>query len=221
MRGVMAAVTLGTLWLAMPARGADEYRLETLDEAAAADELSSAVAETLAPQGVSVLKGKRTMCRLWLVQQWSAADDFTASDTVLYPFAMGQLMGAAHYQSTAEDFRGQEIAPGWYTVRYAQQPVDGNHIGTSETRDFLLLCPAAEDTSPEPLEPERLIELSKQAAASTHPCMLSLLRAAADGPAAPSLSHDEDRELWSARLAGRTAQQELVIEVVLVGRAPE
>ena len=44
------------------------------------------------------------------------------------------------------DFRGQEIKKGVYTLRYGQQPEDGNHIGTSELADFLLAIPAGVDS---------------------------------------------------------------------------
>ncbi len=218
---VALAIVLATEGSA--ARAAD-YVLEPLAEGPAPGDLSEAVAAAIAPQGFVVKKGARTLCEIWPAAEWTVVDGFTPTASLLYPFQVGQLLGVAHYKSTGEDFRGQEIASGWYTIRYAQQPEDGNHVGTSDTRDFLVLLPAAEDTSAEQLPTEQLIELSKQAAQSNHPCMLALLRAEPDSGAEPTLRFDENRELWSVQLQGNVAGAAgtvLPLEMVVVGKFPE
>ena len=125
---------------------AADFRLEPLADAVAAEELSPAIAKTLQSEGFKVIKGKsRTLCELWFSETWAAKSGFKPTNTVLYPFEVGQLVGVARYKSKGTDFRGQEIPAGVYTIRYAQQPVDGNHVGTSDTLDFLLLLPADAD----------------------------------------------------------------------------
>lgn len=203
---------------------ADEYSLESVAAGPTGGDLAEAIVAQAASEGMLVKEGDDTLCQLWLAKEWPVAEGFTPTASLLYPFQVGQLLGMVHYESTGEDFRGQEIASGWYTIRYAQQPEDGNHVGTSETRDFLVLLPAADDTSPEVLETERLIELSKQAAQSNHPCMLALLRVETPAESVPVLTHDENRELWSIQVRGQTAGDDaplLPLELVVVGKFPE
>jgi len=204
------------------ARSADEYKLEPLAEAAPAEGLTPEIAGLLAPAGFKVVKGtSRTVCSVWPVKQLAIKADFKPSAALLYPLEMGQLVGVISYKRAGEDFRGQEIAAGTYTVRYALQPEDGNHVGTSDTRDFLLLLKAEDDKMPALLKKEDLFKLSAVAAGTTHPCMLSLLSAEGTTGDLPSLEHNEDRELWSAAFAPKTDKGSLTIRMVVVGKAAE
>jgi hypothetical protein len=123
------------------------------------------------------------------------------------------------------DFRGQEVKPGVYTLRYGQQPQDGNHIGTSELADFLLALPAEADTDVKPITDfDTLSQKSAEAAGSTHPAILSLLPAeeqAAGGKA--SLEHVEERDYWIVELTVPGAAGEEKVKVplrlVVIGRS--
>ncbi|HEV3024937.1 MAG TPA: hypothetical protein VGX76_20825, partial [Pirellulales bacterium] len=141
------------------------------------------------------------------------------------PFEMGQLIGVARYPRKGSDFRGREIPKGVYTLRYALQPQDGNHVGTSDTRDFLLLSSVSDDTEPDEVEKMRLFKLSAKTSGTPHPAMLSLLVPAAEPGDLPAMIHHESRELWSLRFVNPAIaggeKQELVVELVVVGRAPE
>jgi len=202
---------------------AEDHRIEPLDQAAP-DSVAADLAATLSPTGLSVIRGeKRNVCNLWFSQAWDAKADFKPSETVLYPFEVGQLIGVVEFKRTGADFRGQEIASGVYTLRYGLQPVDGNHVGTSITRDFLVLVPADQDTATAKIPEADLFELSRQASQSTHPAIFSLLRPQADAEKTPELIHDEQHDLWSLRVAGKAAATEapLPLELVVVGRAAE
>jgi hypothetical protein len=110
-------------------------------------------------------------------------------------------------------------------LRYALQPQDGNHVGTSDTRDFLLLSSVSDDTEPDEVEKMRLFKLSAKTSGTPHPAMLSLLVPAAEPGDLPAMIHHESRELWSLRFVNPAIaggeKQELVVELVVVGRAPE
>ncbi len=212
-----------TLVIASRHAVAADYTIAPLAEPAPADELSEEIAAELLPEGYRVLRKGRPYCDLWLRKQWPAKKDFTASQTVLYPFEIGALVGVIHYHRRGGDFRDQDIDKGVYTMRYAQQPVDGNHVGTSDTQDFMLLSLAEDDTDAGSVELESLFERSADAAQSAHPCMLSLLRTP-DSATPPTLTHDEDRELWSVQLpvATTTAPDDtLIVTLVLVGYTEE
>jgi hypothetical protein len=204
---------------------ADEHRVDVLAEAPPADALSVEIIAQLSPTGVKVTSGARTVCEIWLCKEWPAKANFQPTNDVLYPFEPGHLIGALRFRGRANDFRDQQISRGVYTLRYAQQPVDGNHVGTSPTRDFLLLSKAAEDTSPEPLDVEQLTSGSAEAAGTSHPALLSLQRPQGEGNAAPTIRHNDESDWWIVRLTGqaKTGQETrtLPLELVVVGHAAE
>jgi hypothetical protein len=203
---------------------AEEYDVERL-ESPPPESVAPAIADRLATTGYKVTSGKRTVCELWPASEWTVATDFKSSGSVIYPFEMGQLIGVVRYPRKGGDFRGREIPKGVYTLRYALQPQDGNHVGTSDTRDFLLLLSAADDTEVEPVEKPRLFKLSAKTSGTTHPAMLSLLAPAAEPGDLPAMIQHKSTELWSLRFANVAKagdeNAELVVELVLVGKAAE
>jgi hypothetical protein len=160
---------------------------------------------------------KRVVCEIWLAKQLAVKEGFEPSLTVLYPLEVGALVGALKFPQKGADFRGQDIKRGVYTLRYANQPEDGNHVGTFETRDFLVMIPAADDSDPAPIAQEELFEKSAQSAGSTHPAIMPLLKP--EEGKAPSVRHIEENEWWALRLPGNGGKQPL--EVIVVGKAAE
>lgn len=217
-----ACYTLMFALLASFAHG-QEYSVQKLAESPPADAVSPEIAAQLNPVGLRVVKGQRAVVDLWFAKQWPAKAGFQPSASVMYPFESGTLMGVARYKNRGGDFRNQEIPAGVYTIRYGQQPEDGNHVGTSDTRDFFLLLPAAADKDPARLAEPKMFQTSAKAAGTTHPTMLSLLRS--DAGEAPAIIHDADRELISVRVKGQAKVGDkstpLVVTVVVVGHAAE
>jgi len=166
--------------------------------------VSKQIAAALNPAGYGIAGPKGPVCEVWLVKSLAVKSSFKPSLDVKYPFTSGQLIGVLRVAQKAEftDFRGQEVGGGVYTLRYGQQPPDGNHVGTSELYDFLLAIPAKFDADPKPLNGiEALHMKSAKTAGSTHPAVFSLLPTTKAAKAA-SLTHDEDREFWILTLSG-------------------
>ena len=214
----------GVMSLANVGRGA-ELSVAKLEEAPPSDAVSPAIAAQLSPTGFKVTSGtSRTVCDVWLAKEWPVKPGFQPSISVTYPFEMGQLLGVIRYKRKGADFRDQELASGVYTVRYAQQPVDGSHVGTSDTRDFVLLLKAEQDTKVATPSKEDLFKMSVEAAGTTHPAMLCLL--AADGNTTePKVEHEESRDLWILRVSGKQnvdgKVSDLPLGLVVVGHAAE
>lgn len=209
-----------------PSLKADDYRVEVLQEAPPADELSEQVAQQLNATGFRVIRDtSRTVCDLWLCKEWSVTAGFEPTGQVLYPFKPGQLVGVIRYPRKASDFRDQDIGSGVYTMRYAQQPVDGAHVGTSPTRDFFLLVSAENDDAAAPVATDELIEKSAAAAESSHPAMLCLQRIRDPKTKSPSMRLNEEHDWWIVRLQGTASdgkkKTDLPIELVIVGTAAE
>src|SRR6202451_678108 len=173
------ALTLAAVFLgALVARGADEKTLTTI--AMPPGGISSSIAARINSQGYRVAGGGGTGCEVWLSKDLPVKPKFKPSLNVKYPFASGELVGVIRVADKGEynDFRGQPVKPGVYTLRYGQQPQDGNHIGTSELADFLVAIPAAADTDPKPIASlEELHKASAKTVGGNHPAIFSLLPA--------------------------------------------
>ena len=156
---------------------AADHRVEKLDEAAPKEGLAPEIAALLSSTGFKVIRGEsRVVCEVWLCKTWPIKETKVGND-VLYPFQPGQVMGVARYPRKASDFREQDVPAGLYTLRYGQQPVDGAHVGTSPTRDFLLLTPAGKDQSPDIIADFKILsKASAQTTGASHPAILSLQR---------------------------------------------
>ena len=119
-------------------------------------------------------------------------------------------------------FRSQEIKAGVYTLRYGQQPEDGNHVGTSDLADFLLALPAAVDTDPKPIGKfDALSKQSAKTAGSTHPAIYSLLPS--DKPVEkPTLTHNSAKEhtMLSTTIAAKGGSK-VSLRMVVIGKSGE
>ena len=86
----------------------------------------------------------------------------------------GTLAGAMRVTGSFKEIRGKVVKPGVYTLRYGQQPQNGDHLGISPFREFLLLIPAAIDQDPKVLGFDGVVALSKDVIGTAHPASLSL-----------------------------------------------
>jgi hypothetical protein len=130
-------------------------------------QLAPAIGSLLSANGAKVVVGDATL-DIWWVQSiggdgpgWSGVES-------------GTLVGAVRVTGPFKEIRGKVVAPGVYTLRYGQQPQNGDHLGISPYRDFLLLSPAAVDTDPKVLGFDGVVALSKQVIGTSHPASLSI-----------------------------------------------
>lgn len=208
-------LTIGCLvaGLALSASAEEGLTISPADKLA--DGFSDNVAEALNPKGTEVVGKEGPVCTIWLAKSFTLKPNFKSSLTVKYPLTPGQLAGAMQvHSSTFSDFRGQPVKPGVYTLRYGQQPQDGNHVGTSELMDFLLAVPAGSDTEPAPVKVPQLMKRSAKATGSNHPAIYSLLPPA-EKAEEPKLVHEAAREFWILDLAGSGKQGDTEVKVPL------
>jgi hypothetical protein len=183
----------------------------------------------LASEGFRVLDGEgKPLVDFWPRKQIPAkAIPAGAQGAVLLPFlAEGELIGAAKYHQEAGDYRDQSIAPTVYTLRYLLNPINGDHLGVSTYRDFLLLVPAAKDASLELLARPALEKRSAEAAGTSHPAVLSLLPTPPEPPP-PGMARDEAKDLWIAviplrlSIEGKPEPVSFTLAVVVEGAAAQ
>ena len=159
------------------------------------------------------------VCELWLRKNMPAQAKKDSADVIYTELAESALIGVLHFAKTGSDFRGQAIPAGFYTLRYALIPTDGNHLGVSPNRDFLLLVPAASDADPgATFKFQDLIALSRAATGTKHPGPLSLVP---PGGAGPALSRD-DQDHWIFSASVKLASgEDLPFSLVVKGTAQQ
>jgi hypothetical protein len=86
----------------------------------------------------------------------------------------GSLVGALRLGANWSDIRGYTVRPGVYTLRFALQPQNGDHMGISPNREFLLPAPAADDVTRDPVGYEGAIALAKKTSRRAHPAAISI-----------------------------------------------
>lgn len=205
---------------------AQEYGVEVLNAAPSAEGASAGIIERLAGQGYKITRdSKQTVCEIWLGKQLEIEAGFEKSDARLYPFKPRQLIGLIHIPRRTSEFRNQEVQSGWYTLRFELQPVDGNHVGTSATRDFLLMVPAGKDQPNKSWDAKELIAASSEVVGASHPAMICLQPVDKSADKKPTIRHDEEKDWWIARIIGKGIAdgkpQDIVLDLVVAGHAAE
>jgi hypothetical protein len=219
MRRSIPTALVATFALAAAAQAAP--KLETAKDKPKG--VSAKIAGTLESTGHRVTGEKGTIAEVWFVKSPVVSSEFKPTLNVKYPFSNGRLLGVlvVGKGSTYTDFRGQELKPGAYTLRYGRQPVDGNHVGTSETHDFLLALPAKIDTDPKPLRNlKKLHTTSAKSAGATHPAIFSLLPAEKDAKAGLSQDADKNFSILTIPIDAK-GKKKVTVRLVVIGKTAE
>ncbi len=207
-------------WNTLPAA---DQKVEPLKEGPAG--LSAEVAAAINSAGYRIAGKDGVVCDVWLAREIPLKPKFKSSLRIKYPFQTGQLIGVIRFPegSKPTDFRGQALKPGTYTLRYGLQPDDGNHLGTSDIRDFLVGCPPTVDVDPKRVEDIKdLFKLSAQAAGTTHPAIFLLIPPPEKAYDAPRVRYDEEKHLVILQANANAKDGEkavaIPVSVVTVGK---
>jgi hypothetical protein len=171
-------------------------------------DVAAPVKALLAPGGATAKIGENTVDFWWVKSLETTSKDWSGASE-------GTLVGAMKVSAPFRDIRGRSMKAGTYLLRYALQPQNGDHLGVSPHREFLLATPAAEDTKPEALGHDAAIELAKKSINISHPAVLSL-----DPPVAtqaPLAVTQNDAGHTAVVFEVPTAQGPLKFGLILVG----
>ena len=116
----------------------------TKHEDAPPEQLEDVIDAVVAVGGEQVAVGSKTLEFWWVKSLPLRADSGEISWASVEE---GTLVGVVDLSAPYPDVRGTTMKAGVYTLRYGIQPADGNHIGVSEHREFLLLSPAEMDST--------------------------------------------------------------------------
>jgi hypothetical protein len=115
---------------------------------------------------------------IWLVAAAPTGPDSGEQNVTLPTVPHGSLMGIIRFPNAAKDRRGQQVKPGIYTLRYSMFPINGDHQGVAPQRDFFILSRISDDPDPKSTPAfDPLMELSKKAAGTPHPLVMSIWKA--------------------------------------------
>lgn len=130
----------------------------------------------------------------------------------------GNLVGVITVPKDTNDFRGQALKAGSYTLRYAQMPSDGNHLGAAPTTDFLLLLPPSADAKPaDDLTFEEVTKTSAKVSGTNHPAPLNLADASGQKEFPAVATDDYGHEVFFVKLT-TSGGGELPIGIVVKGQ---
>jgi hypothetical protein len=189
-----------------------QYKLESAGPPPS--DLPVPIAGTLQKDGSKVVAGNGTaFCEIWFRTAVPSGPKTTEDGVTLPTIPQGALLGALRFPARGADRRGQNIKPGVYTLRYALQPVNGDHQGVAPQRDFLLMVPVADDPGPD-AKPgfDDLVKLSSKASGTPHPAVLSM--SASSNAKFPELKKEGENDWALHAKIGDTA-----VELIVIGKA--
>jgi len=201
---------LFSLFLCSASLALAQYKMEPAGAPPA--DVAPAFSSMLEQQGVKITKADGSVyCELWWRTKIPTGPKST-DDTITLSIPQGTLLGVIQFPAAAQDRRGQSLKPGIYTMRYSQDPVNGDHQGVAPQRDFALLVPAADDKDPNAAPGfDALVAMSAKASGTPHPAVLSIWGSAADK--FPNLSKQNDHDWVLDAKAG-----DLPISIIVAGK---
>ena len=175
-------------------------------------ELAPAISQALEQQGTKIVGSSGVFCEVWFRTSLPAGPKSAEESVTLPTIPLGALVGAIRFPAQGADRRGQPIKPGVYTLRYGLQPLNGDHLGVSPQRDFLVLVPAGDDKDLNAAPNfDALMAMSRKASGTPHPAVLSMWGAGASDAAGFAKQGENDWVL--TKKIGDT-----LISVILVGK---
>jgi hypothetical protein len=207
--------------------GAQSHRIEPVILPVSSS-LPRSLRAALDPRGTRLVDGSGEVeCELWWVNTVPTQKGASASDVFYNNLSVGTLLGVTHFAKEGHDFRGQAIKAGYYSMRYGLTPEDGNHMGVSSYRDFVLLSSvSAESEAKQTLPFDELLKLSGQVTGTGHPAVMSLVQVNTTFKTFPVLSQDDANLcILQVKLSGQPAaggtQQEFPLAIVLLGSSAD
>ena len=191
-----------------------------------------AFAKLLDPRGVRLTGADgKALCDVWLASEVAlAAKPTTELQVELATIPFGTLISAHRSRRRDDRYRNQAIAPGC-CLRTGWQPSDGNHLGTSSSRDFAVVTELrqGQGSGADP-KLDDLVPLSVATSPTDH--LLALLRragrrrSAEGGRGAPVQARGGEEvgrrpHALAARRPARKRRRALRFGLILIGHVSE
>lgn len=179
--GCLAAV------LPLQSANAADFAVKVTDQAPP-KELAEVLRPVLQAKATQVLKGDQPAFEFWFAKQIPLKSKPASLGKALDSLAPATLLGAVSVAAATRDYRDDELPAGVYTMRFALQPQDGDHSGTTDYTYFAVLTPATLDTAPDAITTYKaLVKASGKGTSSNHPHVMSLRPASSEPGEQPQI----------------------------------
>jgi hypothetical protein len=226
-RSVCSAIGLvGLAMLSYVEAQENKYGIKTA-QTPVPTEIGEPIQKLLGPQSIQLLDpAGKTVCELWFRTELpaDATPEQIKNGLTYREIKQSEIVGAVRFDQDWRDYRKQKVKAGTYTLRLGYQPMDGDHTGSSDYQDFVLLLDAAKDTKADLLDVKHMIETSAKSIGTGHPAVFMLFPNSKPG-AAPALAampknHWVLQTKEEVTVAGKKTGTSLGIGLTLVG-APD
>jgi len=185
-------------------------------------ELDASIQARLQTKAVQLLDGAKPAYEFWFCKEIPLQSKPASTAKALDALKETTLLGAAYIPVSRRDYRDDELPAGVYTMRFALQPQDGDHLGTAEYPYFAVLVSAKLDTRPDGItEFKPLVKTSAKTASGDHPMIISLRPASTEGGEMPKLNEPApDHKSVRVQVPAKVGEEKtsLVFEVVYEGK---
>ena len=210
--------------LLVPDLFAVEMSLTSADKAPP-KELDASIRDVLQPKALQVIKGGKPAYEFWFRENVPLQSRPASADKALDAIKQATLLGVATLPSAKGDYRDDEIPPGVYTMRFALQPQDGNHLGTADYSYFIVLTPIKHDAKLDALtDYKQVVKASSKDTSTGHPMILSLRPPSAEAGDMPKIVEPaSDHKSVLLKLQGKSGGEAVPIplEIVVEGKTHE
>lgn len=214
LRSLIVLIFIFALVPAITARQSG-YKVESI-AALTASSVSEAVRGALDSKGVRVIASDgKPLCEIWFRKEIPTVKA-EVPNANFGQIPEGTLVGVINFPASVSDFRGQGIKAGYYTLRYGLILNDGNHLGVSSYRDFLLLGLVAEDKDIATLSFEDMVKLSRNASSTGHPSPWNLLPATSSEGLPKVVKNDVEYIILEVKVTTKSGP--LAIGMIVVGK---
>ncbi len=174
---VFGSSCLGLLLLFAPARTAElKYSLKEA-KTDLPNALAPKVRELFEAKSIQILDAQqKPFCEIWFrkVVPSKATPEQVKNGLTYQEIEQGTIIAAIQFPQPFKDYRNQNVKEGVYTLRLANQPQDGDHMGTAPHAEFCLLVSAERDKDPAIMEPKSLFDHSAKSLEGGHPGVMLL-----------------------------------------------
>jgi hypothetical protein len=214
---------LGTLlaFLQLNASTAADLALKAADQEPP-KELDTSIREKLQNKAVQLLDGGKPVYEFWFSAEVPLQSKPASVGKALDALKQTTLLGAVAVSRDQRDYRDDELHAGVYTMRFALQPQDGNHLGTSEFNYFAVLTPAKIDNKRDGISDYKtLVKASSKETSTDHPVILSLRPPSSDQGDVPQINTPApDHKSVRVKVPAKAGEEktEITFEVVYEGK---
>lgn len=214
---------LGLVPLAAAQNG--KYTIK-ISDTAAPKELADSVQKVLGKTSIQLLDaGGKSIGEFWFRNEIPA--DATAEQIknglTYREVRQSEILGAVRFDQDYTDYRKQKVKAGVYTLRLGYQPADGDHQGSSEFQEFLLVLGADKDKSTDLMEFKHLAETSAKSIGTGHAGVFMLAPNATPGAKAEIVARPKNHWVINTKgdivVGGKKAGASFGIGLNVVGSA--